>query len=73
MPTLAIYDESRISKPNLNLNQTQRPTMRCGFNEITQGEEFSRKEQIIIKCAILEALAVDPKDFAPVASDIAAY
>lgn len=69
--TVPIYYESRISK--LSLNQAQLPKIDAEFEEITEGEELTKKEQLKSKWAALEALVGDPKRIALVASDMVAH
>ena len=69
--TVPIYYESRISK--LSLNQAQLPKIDAEFEEITEGEEMNKKEQLKSKWAALEALVGDPKRIALVASDMVAH
>ena len=51
---MPIYYESRLAK--LTLNESQRPLIDPRFEEVTEGEEIERKEQIKTKWAQLEAL-----------------
>jgi type I restriction enzyme R subunit len=69
--TVPIYYESRISK--LSLNAAALPTIDAEFDEITEGEELTKKEQIKSKWAALEALVGDPKRIALVAADLVAH
>jgi type I restriction enzyme R subunit len=69
--TVPIYYESRISK--LSLNAAALPTLDTEFEEITEGEELSTKEQLKSKWAALEALVGDPKRIALVAADLVAH
>jgi type I restriction enzyme R subunit len=69
--TVPIYYESRISK--LSLNAAQLPTIDAEFEEITEGEELSKKEQLKTKWAALEALVGDPKRIALVAADLVTH
>ncbi|MEQ1579178.1 MAG: type I restriction endonuclease subunit R [Steroidobacteraceae bacterium] len=69
--TVPIYYESRIAK--LGLNAAALPKIDDEFEEITEGEEESRKERIKTKWAALEALVGDPKRIALVAADIVAH
>ena len=69
--TVPIYYESRISK--LSLNAAELPTLDEEFEEITEGEEQTRKEQLKSKWAALEALVGDPKRIALVATDLVAH
>ena len=69
--TVPIYYESRISK--LALNAAELPRLDAEFEEITEGEEQTRKEQLKTKWAALEALVGDPKRIALVAADLVAH
>ena len=69
--TVPIYYESRISK--LSLNAAELPTIDEEFEEITEGEESSKKEKLKTKWAALEALVGDPKRIALVAADLVAH
>ncbi len=69
--TVPIYYESRISK--LSLNAAELPTLDAEFEEITEGEELTKKEKLKSKWAALEALVGDPKRIALVATDMVAH
>jgi type I restriction enzyme, R subunit len=69
--TVPIYYESRISK--LSLNAKELPKLDAEFEDITEGEELSRKEQLKTKWAALEALVGEPKRVALIAQDIVAH
>ena len=69
--TVPIYYESRISK--LSLNAAELPTIDEEFEEITEGEELTKKEKLKTKWAALEALVGDPKRIALVAADLVAH
>jgi type I restriction enzyme, R subunit len=69
--TVPIYYESRISK--LSLNATELPQLDADFEEITEGEELTKKEKLKTKWAALEALVGDPKRIALVAADMAVH
>ena len=69
--TVPIYYESRISK--LSLNAAELPTLDEEFEEITEGEEQTKKEQLKSKWAALEALVGDPKRIAMVAADLVTH
>jgi type I restriction enzyme R subunit len=69
--TVPIYYESRISK--LSLNAAELPTLDAEFEEITEGEELTKKEKLKSKWAALEALVGDPKRIALVAADMVAH
>lgn len=66
--TVPIYYESRIAK--LGLNAAELPKIDQDFDEITEGEELSKKEKIKSKWAALEALVGHPKRIALIASDL---
>ena len=69
--TVPIYYESRISK--LSLNAAALPKLDEEFEEITEGEELTKKEQLKTKWAALEALVGDPKRIALIAADLVAH
>jgi type I restriction enzyme R subunit len=69
--TVPIYYESRIAK--LALNAAEMPLLDAEFEEITEGEEQTRKEQLKSKWAALEALVGDPKRIALIAADLVAH
>ncbi len=69
--TVPIYYESRISK--LSLNAAELPKLDAQFEEITEGEELTKKEKLKSKWAALEALVGDPKRIALVAADLVAH
>ncbi len=69
--TVPIYYESRIAK--LGLNAAALPEIDAEFDEITEGEELSRKEQLKTKWAALEALVGDPKRIRLIAADLVAH
>jgi type I restriction enzyme R subunit len=69
--TVPIYYESRISK--LSLNAAELPQLDAEFEEITEGEEQTKKEKLKTKWAALEALVGDPKRIALVAADLVAH
>jgi type I restriction enzyme R subunit len=69
--TKPIYYESRIAK--LGLNAPALPAIDAEFEDITEGEETSRKEQLKTKWAALEALVGDPKRVALIATDLVAH
>jgi len=69
--TVPIYYESRISK--LSLNAAELPRLDAEFEEITEGEELTKKEKLKTKWAALEALVGDPKRIAQVAGDLVAH
>lgn len=69
--TVPILYESRISK--LSLNASELPKIDSEFEEITEGEELTKKEKLKTKWAALEALVGDPKRIALVAADMVAH
>jgi type I restriction enzyme R subunit len=69
--TVPIYYESRISK--LSLNAAELPKLDAEFEEITEGEELTKKEKLKTKWAALEALVGDPKRIALVAADMVTH
>ena len=69
--TVPIYYESRISK--LSLNTAAFPKLDAEFEEITEGEELTKKEKLKTKWAALEALVGDPKRIAQIAADMVAH
>ena len=69
--TVPIYYESRISK--LSLNASELPKIDSEFEEITEGEELTKKEKLKTKWAALEALVGDPKRVALIAADLVAH
>ena len=69
--TVPIYYESRIAK--LGLNASELPKIDEEFDEITEGEEFSKKEKLKTKWAALEALVGDSKRIALIAADLVAH
>ncbi|WP_310570269.1 type I restriction endonuclease subunit R [Gemmatimonas sp.] len=69
--TVPIYYESRISK--LALNAAALPRIDAEFEEITEGEEQTRKEKLKSKWAALEALVGDPKRIALIAADMVTH
>ncbi len=69
--TVPIYYESRIAK--LSLNAAELPKLDAEFDEITEGEELSKKEQLKTKWGALEALVGDPKRIALIAADLVTH
>jgi type I restriction enzyme R subunit len=69
--TVPIYYESRISR--LSLNAAELPKLDAEFEEITEGEELTRKEKLKTKWAALEALVGDPKRIALIAADLVTH
>jgi type I restriction enzyme, R subunit len=66
--TVPIYYESRVAK--LSLNASELPKIDKEFEEITEGEELTRKEKLKTKWAALEALVGNPKRIALIAKDL---
>ncbi|MFZ4780638.1 MAG: type I restriction endonuclease subunit R, partial [Terrimicrobiaceae bacterium] len=69
--TVPIYYESRIAK--LGLNAAEMPKIDEEFEEITEGEEQTKKEKLKTKWAALEALVGDPKRIAIIAADLVCH
>lgn len=69
--TVPIYYESRIAK--LGLNAAALPKIDEQFDDITEGEEDSRKERLKSKWAALEAMVGDPKRIKVIAADLVAH
>ncbi|HCX89086.1 MAG: DEAD/DEAH box helicase [Deltaproteobacteria bacterium CG_4_9_14_3_um_filter_44_9] len=66
--TVAIYYEGRLAK--IELNEDERPKIDHEFEEITEGEEESGKQQLRRKWAALEAMVGTKKRIALVAEDL---
>ena len=66
--TVPIYYESRLAK--LALDETEKPTIDAGFEEVTEGEETGRREKLKTKWAQLEAIVGAEQRVALVARDI---
>ena len=66
--TVPIYYESRVAK--LGLNESELPHIDEAFDEITEGEEEARRQQLKTKWAALEVLVGDPKRIALIAKDL---
>jgi type I restriction enzyme, R subunit len=66
--TVPIYYESRVAK--LGLNTSELPKIDKEFDEITEGEELTRKEKLKTKWAALEALVGNPKRIDLIAADL---
>jgi type I restriction enzyme R subunit len=69
--TVPIYYESRLAK--LNLPEELKPEIDEAFEEVTEGEEAARKEQLKTKWAQLEAIVGAERRIALVAQDIVAH
>ena len=66
--TVPIYYESRLAK--LALDETERPAIDAGFEEVTEGEEVDRREKLKTKWAQIEAIVGAERRVALVARDI---
>ena len=69
--TVPIYYESRLAK--LELDEAERPTIDPEFDEVTEGEEVERKEQLKTKWAQLEAIVGSQKRLRLIAKDIVSH
>ena len=69
--TVPIYYESRLAK--LALDEAERPHIDPEFEEVTEGEEAERREQLKTKWAQLEALVGAEKRLRLIAEDIVAH
>ncbi len=69
--TVPIYYESRIAK--LSLNAAELPKIDQEFDEITEGEEQSKKDKLKSKWAALEVMVGDPKRIALIAADLVTH
>ena len=65
--TVPIFYESRLAK--LALNEEERPHIDPEFEELTEGEEEARREQLRTKWAALEALVGTEKRLGLIADD----
>jgi type I restriction enzyme R subunit len=66
--TVPIYYESRLAK--LELRESERPRIDLDFEEVTEGEEVERKEQLKSKWAQQEAIVGSENRLAIVARDL---
>jgi type I restriction enzyme R subunit len=66
--TVPIYYESRLAK--IDLDEKERPKIDSRFEEITEGEEIERKEDLKSKWAALEAVVGTEKRVSLIAQDI---
>ena len=66
--TVPIYYESR--SPRLELIESERPKIDPEFEEVTEGEEVDRKEQLKTKWAQLEAVVGSEKRLKVIARDL---
>ena len=66
--TVPIYYESRLAK--IDLDEKERPKIDRQFEEITEGEEIEKKEDLKSKWAALEAVVGTEKRISLIAKDI---
>jgi type I restriction enzyme R subunit len=66
--TVPIYYESRLAK--LALEEAEKPTIDPALEEVTEGEEIERQEQLKSKWAQLEAIVGSEKRLKLIAADI---
>ncbi|MBN2207826.1 MAG: type I restriction endonuclease subunit R [Candidatus Coatesbacteria bacterium] len=66
--TVPIYYETRLAK--LDLNEAEKPHLDDEFEEVTEAEEFERKEKLKTKWAALEAVVGTDKRIRRVADDL---
>jgi type I restriction enzyme R subunit len=66
--TVPIYYESRLAK--LALDEQEKPRLDSAFEEVTEGEEAERKEQLKSKWAALEAIVGADKRVKLIAADL---
>ena len=66
--TVPIYYESRLAK--LSLDETERPRIDPGFEEVTEGEESDRRERLKTKWAQLERVVGARKRVELIARDL---
>ena len=66
--TVRIFYESRLAK--LELKDEERPKIDTEFEEVTEGEEFKKKEKLKTKWARLEAIVGSEKRIKQIAKDI---
>jgi hypothetical protein len=64
-------EDLRLSK--LGLNTSELPKLDAEFEEITEGEELTKKKKLKTKWAALEALVGDLKRLALIAADLVAH
>src|SRR5207247_81938 len=69
--TVPIYYESRLAK--LDLPDSARARLDEGFEEVTEGEEETRKERLKTKWAQLEAVVGTGRRLAEVAADLVSH
>ena len=66
-------NRSHLTEDRVSLNAAELPKLDAEFEEITEGEELTKKEKLKTKWAALEALVGDPKRIAFVAADLVAH
>src|SRR5687768_16625236 len=66
--TVPIYYESRLAA--LKLDERERPHLDQRFDEVTEGEEAAKKEQLKSKWAALEAIVGTEQRIALIAQDL---
>src|ERR1039458_8934897 len=66
--TVPIYYESRLAK--LELKESERPRIDPEFEEVTEGEEGERREQLRTRWARLEAIVGSDKRLKTIAEDL---
>jgi len=66
--TVRIYYESRLAK--LELKSDEKPKIDLSFEEVTEGEEVTKKEKLKTKWARLEAIVGSKKRIKQIAKDI---
>ncbi|MHB1617759.1 MAG: type I restriction endonuclease subunit R [Metallibacterium sp.] len=69
--TVPIYYESRLAK--LALKDSERPQLDAGFDEVTEGEEIERREQLKSRWAQLEAVVGADSRVQSIARDLVAH
>ena len=69
--TVPIYYESRLAK--LALDEKEKPRLDKDFEEVTEGEEVEKKEQLKSKWAALESVVGAERRIALVAEDLVAH
>jgi type I restriction enzyme R subunit len=66
--TVPIYYESRLAR--LELSEAEKPKIDPEFDEVTEGEEIERKEELKTKWAQLEAIVGSEKRLKQIARDL---
>ena len=69
--TVQIYYENRLAK--LSMSEREKPLLDSEFDEVTEGEEVERKEELKSKWAKLEAIVGSDKRINLVANDIVSH